>query len=260
VADANITCSPIVCPYSTAPVSLAAACTSALPGASVSYTINGVAAPSANCPSPVAPFQIRATVEGYLGTCNYDGPYVSVECERPRSERERSGRHDIFVSPSLCPLRWRLAFRHATASPSLQWRPLPQGVSSRPALSAALTPLSLPHLAATCEGPEYSDAFTCTPPKCTIIGERKKLVGSCTSDRGQVAYFDGNGTQIFSVRCPATDSDAVFVQPRALAGNGCSIKGPKFSVVGGWPPHVACLAPAGQCWPWIVAAVPRGGG
>ena len=87
-------------------------------------------------------------------------------------------------------------------------------------------------LAAACQGPEHSDAFVCSPPRCSLVGEKKSLAGSCSSPLGPVAYFDANGAQIVTVMCPARASDAVFVEPRVIVGGTCPVKGPKFSVVG----------------------------
>jgi hypothetical protein len=164
VVEAKLTCNPVVCPYSMAPVPLADMCTTDLPGALLAYTINGVAALFVDCPSPGTPVQVKASVEGYLGMCNYDGPLVSIN--------------------------------------------------------------------SACKGPEFrNDAFKCTPPKCSLIGEAKDLEGSCTSPLGPVSYYDDSGAQITTVTCPARDSDAVVVHPRALADTSCPIKGGRFTVV-----------------------------
>jgi hypothetical protein len=91
VVEAKLTCNPVVCPYSMAPVPLADMCTTDLPGALLAYTINGVAALFVDCPSPGTPVQVKASVEGYLGMCNYDGPLVSINCERRLGHERRFG-------------------------------------------------------------------------------------------------------------------------------------------------------------------------
>ena len=97
----------------------------------------------------------------------------------------------------------------------------------------------LPTHPAACQGPEFSTEFTCTAPKCDLVGQVKRLGAACTSRYGPVAYYDDNGLRITNVTCPAKASDAITVEPRVIGTGGpdCSIKGPKFTVVGGPQRH-----------------------
>jgi hypothetical protein len=118
------------------------------------------------------------------------------------------------------------------ASAQREGGPIAFGSGHHAALTNTRTPSTRAPTAA-CKGPEFSSAFTCTPPKCALAGDVKKLGGVCTSPLGPVSYFAENGTQITSVKCPSRSKDAVPVEPRiGDAGAACAVKGPKFSVVG----------------------------
>lgn len=76
----TIQCSPVACPYSNVSVPLTGACTASLPGAVVAYTVAGRTTTSAVCPDPSATLVVNASVDGYLGACNYAGPTISLSC------------------------------------------------------------------------------------------------------------------------------------------------------------------------------------
>jgi hypothetical protein len=76
-------CTPIACPYSGGSTRLTNACTVNLPGAAVTYTVNGKTAVKVDCPNPGATTTVTASVADYLGACDcdYTGPSFPVTCE-----------------------------------------------------------------------------------------------------------------------------------------------------------------------------------
>jgi hypothetical protein len=79
----QITCSAApTCGYSGEPIALSGVCNTTTAGAVVTYKVNGQPAVSAECPEPGSGLAVAASVEDYLGSCNYEGPSFTITCEQ----------------------------------------------------------------------------------------------------------------------------------------------------------------------------------
>ena len=76
-AEAGITCGKVACTTPGTVVPLAGLCATSLAGATLTYTVNSVAATTVTCPASGS-LTVNAVIANYLGTCNYTSAPVPV--------------------------------------------------------------------------------------------------------------------------------------------------------------------------------------